>query len=155
MHDDFIVKLKVEGTGYRGNHLAHITLLKPRALHPKRPSVQIDVDEDDDFYTALLPDDSWEADNDNNEYEVEKILDLRWSNRTRTSKKVRGYLIKWKGHDEPEWLPMSQLSFGALLYDLNPGANAWACFQAMQAGDDRLRVWPQVEILERNEPSPE
>ncbi|KAE8991842.1 hypothetical protein PR003_g24138 [Phytophthora rubi] len=50
----------------------------------------MEVDEEDDFDTALLPEDSWEADNDNDEYEVEKILDLRWSKRTRTSKRARG-----------------------------------------------------------------
>ncbi|KAE9174798.1 hypothetical protein PF002_g28950 [Phytophthora fragariae] len=140
MHDDFRVKLKVENTGYRVNPWVHVSRLKPRVLHPKRPSVQIDVDEDDDFDTALLPEDSWEADNDNDEYEVEKILDLRWSKRTRTSKRVREYLVKWKGYDEPEWLPMSQLRCGALLYGFNKGAKARACFQAMQAGDDHPRV---------------
>ncbi|KAE9294553.1 hypothetical protein PR003_g24231 [Phytophthora rubi] len=94
MHDDFRVKLKIEDTGYRVNPWVHVSRLKPRALHPKRPSVQIDVDDEDDFDTALLPEDSWEADNDNDEYEVEKILDLRWSKRTRTYKRAREYLIK-------------------------------------------------------------
>ncbi|KAE8959766.1 hypothetical protein PR002_g30430 [Phytophthora rubi] len=139
MHDDFRVKLKVEDTSYRFNPWVHVSRLKPRALHPKRPSVQIDVDEDDDFDT-LLPEDSWEADTENNEYEVEKILDLRWSKRTRTSKKVLEYLIKWKGYDEPEWLPMSQLRCGELPYEVNQGAKSRARFQSMLAGDDRLRV---------------
>ncbi|KAE9313831.1 hypothetical protein PR003_g19398 [Phytophthora rubi] len=138
MHDDFRVKLKIEDTGYRVNPWVHVSRLKPRALHPKRPSVQIDVDDEDDFDTALLPEDSWEADND--EYEVEKILDLRWSKRTRTSKRAREYLIKWKGYEEPEWLPMTQLSCGALLYEFNQGAKARARFQALQAGDDHPRV---------------
>ncbi|GMF36114.1 unnamed protein product [Phytophthora lilii] len=80
IHDDFRVKLKVADTGYRVNPWVHISRLKPRALFPKRPTVEINVDEDGDFDAALLPEDSWKADNANDEYEVEKILDLRWSN---------------------------------------------------------------------------
>ncbi|POM58051.1 Hypothetical protein PHPALM_37356 [Phytophthora palmivora] len=103
VHEDFRVKLKVEGTGYRVNPWVHISRLKPRALFPKRPIVEIDVEDDDDFDAALLPEDSWTPDAGNGEYEVEKILDLRWSKRTRTSKRSREYLVKWKGYDEPEW----------------------------------------------------
>ncbi|OWY95208.1 reverse transcriptase [Phytophthora megakarya] len=51
------------------------------------------ANEEDDFDAALLPEDSWEADIQNDEYEVEKILDLRWSKKTRTSKRRREYLI--------------------------------------------------------------
>ncbi|POM60635.1 hypothetical protein PHPALM_30476 [Phytophthora palmivora] len=120
VHEDFRVKLKVEGTGYRVNPWVHISRLKPHA--------------------ALLPEDSWTPDAGNGEYEVEKILDLRWSKRTRTSKRSREYLVKWKGYDEPEWLPVSQLSCGALLYEFNQGARARARFQAMQAGDDHPRA---------------
>ncbi|GMF15717.1 unnamed protein product [Phytophthora fragariaefolia] len=65
-------------------------------------TLKIDVSEDDDFDPALLPEDSWETDNLNEEYEVEKILELRWSKRTRTSKRRREYLVKWNGYDEPE-----------------------------------------------------
>ncbi|POM57439.1 Hypothetical protein PHPALM_38048 [Phytophthora palmivora] len=55
----------------------------------------------------------------NDEYEVEKILDTRWGKRTRTSKRLREYLVKWKGYDETEWLPLSKLNCGALLYEFN------------------------------------
>jgi hypothetical protein len=44
MHDHFRVKLKVEDTGYRVNPWVHVSRLKPRALHPRRPTHQIDVD---------------------------------------------------------------------------------------------------------------
>ncbi|KAF1785506.1 hypothetical protein GQ600_25039 [Phytophthora cactorum] len=49
----------------------------------------VEVSEDDDFDAVWLAEDSWEADNPNDEYDVEKILDLRWTKRTRTSKKTR------------------------------------------------------------------
>ncbi|KAE8892849.1 hypothetical protein PF005_g28871 [Phytophthora fragariae] len=89
VHDDFRVRLKVEGTGCRVNPWVHISRLKPRALHPKRPAEEVEVGEDDDFDTALLPEDSWEPDSGRDEYEVEKIVDLRWSKRTRTSKRSK------------------------------------------------------------------
>ncbi|OWZ02592.1 hypothetical protein PHMEG_00025815 [Phytophthora megakarya] len=104
------LKLKFDSTGYRVNPWVHISRLKPRALLPKRPTVTVDVDEEDDFDVALLPEDSWEGDAQKNEYEVEKILDLRWSKKTRTSKRCREYLVKWKIYDDPEWLPVSPLN---------------------------------------------
>jgi len=138
--DDFRVKLKVDGTGYRVNPWVHISRLKARAIFLKRPTEDIDVDDEDDFDSALLPEDSWEPDNANDEYEVEKILDLRWVKRTRTSRRIREYRVKWKGYDDPEWIPESQLNCGALLYEFNQGARARARFRAMQAGDDHPRV---------------
>ncbi|KAJ8579189.1 hypothetical protein ON010_g2 [Phytophthora cinnamomi] len=141
IHDDFRVKLKIDDTGYRVNPWVHGSHLKPRALFPKRPSMEITLEEDDDFDAALLPEDSWEPGALNDEYEVEKILDLRWTKRTRTSKRVGEYLIKWKGCDDLEWLPMSKLNCEALLYEFNQGARTRACFQAMQAGDDHPSVW--------------
>ncbi|POM66564.1 Hypothetical protein PHPALM_17556 [Phytophthora palmivora] len=135
IHNDFRVKLRVENTGYRVNPWVHVRRLKPRALFPKRPTVEIEVNEDDAFDAALLPEDSWEPDVVNDEYEVERILDLRWAKRTRTSRRIREYLVKWRGYDEIEWLPVSKLNCGALLYEFNQGARARARFQAMQAGD--------------------
>ncbi|OWZ01185.1 hypothetical protein PHMEG_00027483 [Phytophthora megakarya] len=109
--DDFRVKLKVDKTVYR-----------PRALFPKRPTVSVEVDEEDDFDAALLPEDSWKP--------TPKRM------KTRTSKRRREYLVKWKNYDDPEWLPTSQLNCGALLYQFNQGARARARIQSMQAGDD-------------------
>ncbi|POM71380.1 Reverse transcriptase [Phytophthora palmivora] len=71
IHDNFRVKLRVENTGYRVNPWVHVSRLKPRALFPKRPTVEIEVNEDDDFDTALLPENSWEPDAVNDEYEVD------------------------------------------------------------------------------------
>ncbi|OWY96463.1 LOW QUALITY PROTEIN: hypothetical protein PHMEG_00033264 [Phytophthora megakarya] len=136
IHDDFRIKLKIPGTGYRVKPWVHISRLKPRALFPKRPTSEIQVSEEDDFDAALLPEDSWEPDAAQDEYEVEEILDLRWIKRTRTSKRSREYLIKWKGFTDPEWIPLTQLNCGALLYEFDQVAKARAHCQAMQAGDD-------------------
>ncbi|KAK1943754.1 hypothetical protein P3T76_005150 [Phytophthora citrophthora] len=115
VHEDFRVKIKVEAVSTLGR-------LKPRVLFPKRPTVVIDVDDDDDFDAALFPEDSWKPDAGNDEYEAERILDLRRSKRTRTTKRNREYLVKWKG-------------CGAVLYEFNQGARVRARFQAMQVGD--------------------
>ncbi|OWY95473.1 hypothetical protein PHMEG_00034515 [Phytophthora megakarya] len=136
VRDDFKVKLKVQGTGYRVEPWVHISRLKPRALFPKRLSLRIDVSEEDDFDAALLPEDSWEPDSVYQEYEVEEIVDLRWTKRTRNAKRIREYLIKWKGYDELQWLRVSQLNCGSLLYKFNQSARAKSRFAAMQSGDD-------------------
>jgi phage-related protein len=140
IRDDFRIKLKVDGTGYRVNPWIHVSRLKPRAIFPKRPTDELDVEEEDDFDAALLPEDSWEPDNANGEFEVEKILDLRWVKRTRISRRIREYLVKWKGYRDPEWIPVHQLNCGALLYEFNQTARAKARFQAMQPGDDHPRL---------------
>ncbi|GMF43542.1 unnamed protein product [Phytophthora fragariaefolia] len=67
IYDDFQVKLKVTDSGYRVNPWVHVSRLKPRTLFPKRPTVEIEVAEDDDFDAALLPEDSWEPDSERNE----------------------------------------------------------------------------------------
>ncbi|KAE9003142.1 hypothetical protein PR002_g17427 [Phytophthora rubi] len=134
--DDFRCKLKIEGSGYKLYPWVHVSRLKPRALFPDRPTEEIEVAEEDDFDAALLAEDVDDPDEAQSEYEVESIQDVRWVKRTRTSKRVREYLVKWKGYSEPDWLPMSQLNCGALLYDFNKGAKAQARFKAMQAGDE-------------------
>ena len=89
----------------------------------KRP----DSDPDDtsmqpwDFDEALLPEDSFEPDEEEGIFEVEKILDRRDVARTRSGIAKREYLIKWKGYDESynTWEPESGLSCGGLIYDFD------------------------------------
>ncbi|POM66028.1 Hypothetical protein PHPALM_18174 [Phytophthora palmivora] len=56
-----------------------------------------------DFDEALLPEDSWVRDLDADEYEVEKIVDIRSGKRTRYGRTLREFLVHWKGYDEPTW----------------------------------------------------
>ncbi|OWZ04731.1 hypothetical protein PHMEG_00023318 [Phytophthora megakarya] len=102
IRDDFRVRLKVKDTGYRVNPWVHISRLKPRVVFPKRPTVEVDVADDDDFDAALLPKDSWQPDSSNDVFEVESIQDVRWVKRTRTARRSREYLVKWMGYDDPE-----------------------------------------------------
>ncbi|OWZ11556.1 hypothetical protein PHMEG_00015413 [Phytophthora megakarya] len=131
VRDDFKVNREVQDTGYRVEPWVHISRLKPRALFPKRLSLRLDILEDDDFDAALLPEDSWEPDSVHQEYEVEEIADLRWTICTRNARRIREYLIKWKGYDELQWLPVSQLNCGFLLYKFNQSARVTARFAAM------------------------
>ncbi|GMF33081.1 unnamed protein product [Phytophthora fragariaefolia] len=48
IHANFRVKLKVTDSRYRVNPWVHVSRLKPRSLFPKRPTVEIEVAEDDD-----------------------------------------------------------------------------------------------------------
>ncbi|KAE9327498.1 hypothetical protein PR003_g15998 [Phytophthora rubi] len=134
--DDFRCKLKIEGSGYKLYPWVDVSRLKPRALFPDRPTEEVEVAEEDDFDAALLAEDVDSPDEAQSEHEVESIQDVGWVKRTRTSKRVREYLVKWKGYTETDWLPMSQLNCGALLYDFNQSAKAQARFRAMQAGDE-------------------
>ncbi|KAL3663788.1 hypothetical protein V7S43_011202 [Phytophthora oleae] len=54
MLDNFRVRLKVEDTGYRVNPRVHESRLKPRALFPRRPTVEIDEPEDDEFRASCF-----------------------------------------------------------------------------------------------------
>ncbi|OWZ02639.1 hypothetical protein PHMEG_00025765 [Phytophthora megakarya] len=133
---DFRYCLQVEGTEYRFHPWVHVSRLKPRAKYPERPSGTIDIPEDDDFDVALLREDSWEPDEGSWEYEVEAILDKNWVTRTRTSRRVKEYLVKWKGYEAPDWIPQGRLNCGRLLYEFDQGERARVRFQAMQSGDE-------------------
>jgi len=141
--DEFRCKLRVQGSGYQIHPWVHVGRLKPRLLSEKRPTETLDVDEDDDWNAALLPGDSWEPEPDSDVYEVEAILDVRWSRSSRTTRRRKEYLVKWLGYDEPDWEPSHQLSAGRLLYEFDQTSKARARFQAMQSGDD----YPDAETL--------
>ncbi|OWY94085.1 hypothetical protein PHMEG_00036287 [Phytophthora megakarya] len=172
VHDDFRVKLKIDGTGDRVNPLVHMVerildlrwikrtrtsrrtkeyLVKWKGyVDPKRiPLSQLNCGallyEFNQGARArarfrVMQADGWEANNKDDQYEVERILDIRWIKRTRTSRRTKEYLVKWKGYADPEWIPLSQLNCGALLYEFNQGARARARFRAMQAGDDHPQL---------------
>ena len=74
-----------------------------------------------DFDEALLPEDSFEPDEEEGIFEVEKILDRRIATRTRSGITRKEYLIKWKGYHESfnTWEPESGLSCGGLIYDFD------------------------------------
>ncbi|OWY90753.1 hypothetical protein PHMEG_00040975 [Phytophthora megakarya] len=132
---DYRYRLQIEGTEYRFYPWVHVSRLKPRAKYPDRPSEPMNVPEDDDF-DAALREDSWEPDEGSGEFEVEAILDVRWVTRTRTSRRVKEYQVKWKGYEAPDWVPQGHLNCGRLLYEFDQGERSRVRFQAMQSGDE-------------------
>ncbi|OWZ14236.1 hypothetical protein PHMEG_00012328 [Phytophthora megakarya] len=128
--DDFRMRLKVKDTGYR------LTLgqLKPRLVFPKRPTVEVDV-ADDDSVAALLPEVSWEPDSSNDGLEVESIQDVRWVKRTRTARRPREYLVKWKGVDSGVTAQLWITVVGIQQRDASTSS-----FSGDAAGDDHPRV---------------
>ncbi|OWY97208.1 reverse transcriptase [Phytophthora megakarya] len=133
---DFRYRLQVEGTEYRFHPWVHVSRLKPRAKYPERPSETMDIPEDDDFDAGLLRADSWESDGGSGEYGVEAIFDVRWITRTRTNRRVKEHLVKWKDYEAPDWIPQGRLNCGRLLYEFDQGERARVRFQAMQSCDE-------------------
>ena len=70
-----------------------------------------------DFDEGLLTEDSWVPDLGTNEYEVEKLLDVRTWKKTSYGPIQSDYLIKWKGYEERNWVDELGLNCGGLLND--------------------------------------
>ncbi|KAJ8537588.1 hypothetical protein ON010_g13007 [Phytophthora cinnamomi] len=79
---------------------------------------------------------SWDAVLADDEYEVERIADMRSGRRTRYGRTLREVLVHWKGYDEPTWVDEADLNCGALLHDyLREQANRHR-FEVMQSHED-------------------
>ncbi|KAJ8526109.1 hypothetical protein ON010_g15070 [Phytophthora cinnamomi] len=105
---------------------------------PDRPSIRLTTEDQDrlDFDEGLLPEDSWDAALADDEYEVERIADMRSGRRTRYGRTLREFLVYWKGYDEPTWVDEADLNCGALLHDyLREQANRHR-FEVMQSHED-------------------
>uniref|UniRef100_A0AAV1TYX7 Uncharacterized protein n=1 Tax=Peronospora matthiolae TaxID=2874970 RepID=A0AAV1TYX7_9STRA len=79
------VRLEVQGAPYRLFPLVHVSKLKLAQIFPGRPAARLEVKETErvDFDKALLPEDSWENDLAEGEYEVDIIRDVRTGRKTR------------------------------------------------------------------------
>jgi hypothetical protein len=136
--EDFRVRLDLRGTPYRVAPWVHVSRLKPRVMHEDRPSQseEVEVPEDDDLDAAILPEDSWEPDEEAGEFAIEAILDVRWTSpRTRNGRRAKEYPVRWTGYDDPEWVPVERIDSGRLLYEFETGAKARGRFAAMQSND--------------------
>ena len=111
------VRLEVRGTPYRLFPLVHESKLKPVRSFPDRTATHLEVEETErvDFDEALLPEDSWESELTEGEYEVDSIRDVRSGRRTRYGRVHRQFLVRWKGHKKETWVDEAKLNCGALL----------------------------------------
>ena len=136
---DHAVKLEIAGTPYRLFPIVHLSKLKKVKTFPERPKDQLTIDETDrlDFDEALLPEDSWENDLEEGEYEVEEILDVRSGRKTRYGRVHRQFLVKWKGHADLSWVDEADLSCGAILQEFERNRVSRNRFEAMQSHEGK------------------
>ncbi|OWY91801.1 hypothetical protein PHMEG_00039475 [Phytophthora megakarya] len=115
--NEFSVKVEIAGTWYQIFPVVHVSKLNLVKDFPDRPRVELTVDEADrlDFDDILLPEDSWVPDLGADEYEVERILDVRSGKKPRFGRIYREFLVHWTGYDESTWVDEADLNCGAIL----------------------------------------
>ncbi|POM76148.1 Reverse transcriptase [Phytophthora palmivora] len=130
------VRLDIAGTEYRLFPVVHVSKIKPVRQFPDRLQMRLTIQDQDryDIDEALLPEDSWIRDIDNDEYEVEKIVDMRSGKRTRFGRTL--LLGSWKGYDEPTWVDEADLNCGALLHDYLRDRTNRNRFKVMQSHEE-------------------
>ena len=89
------MRLEVLSTPYRLFPLVHISKLKRVKIFPDGPRNQLTVEEADrlDFDEAMLTEDIWERTLDEDEFEVEKLMDVRSGRKTRFERIQRQCLV--------------------------------------------------------------
>ncbi|ETP23803.1 hypothetical protein F441_03126, partial [Phytophthora nicotianae CJ01A1] len=117
------VRLETAGTEYRLFPIVHVSKLKLVKSYPERPTSTITNRDADrvDFDEGLLPADSWEREHEEDEYEVERIADVRLNKKTRYGRTRREYLVFWKSYVEPSWVDETNFNCEALLRDFDRG----------------------------------
>ena len=122
--------------------MVHVSKLKQVKVFPDRPKNQLTLYEADrmDFDEALLPEDSWEGDLDVNEFEVDRIVDMRSGRKTRYGRVHRQFLVHWKGYDEPSWVDEADLNCGALLQEFDRDQEKRNRFGIMQTHEERSQM---------------
>ena len=100
------VRVEISGTPYRLFLIVHVSKLKLVVQFPDRPGNVLVANCEDrvDFNESLLPKDSWGNELAADEYEVEKILDVRSGSKTRYGRVHRQFLVQWKQHNDPTWI---------------------------------------------------
>ena len=98
----------------------------------------MNVDEADrlDCDEALLLEDRWERTLDEDEFEVEKILDVRSGRWTRFGRVQRQYLLQWKGSGDPTCIDEVDLNCVALLQEFDREEVSHNRFEVMQSHEE-------------------
>ncbi|GMF48996.1 unnamed protein product [Phytophthora fragariaefolia] len=114
---DHAARLETAGTECRLFPIVHLAKLKPVRQFPDRPGTTLTVDEAGrfDFDEALLPGDSWEMPLGEDEFDLDRIADMRAGRRTRYGRVHREFLVYWKGYENPSWVDEADLNCGALM----------------------------------------
>ncbi|POM64396.1 LOW QUALITY PROTEIN: Hypothetical protein PHPALM_20075 [Phytophthora palmivora] len=107
------VKLEIAGSGYHVFPVLHLTKLKLVKEYPDRPLWEAKIVSI--LTKILLRGDSWIQNRDPDEYEVEKITDMRSG--TRYGRIYREFLVHWRGYEDPTWVDEADLNCSALLHE--------------------------------------
>ncbi|OWY98137.1 hypothetical protein PHMEG_00031169 [Phytophthora megakarya] len=140
MIDEHAERLEIAGTEYRIFPIVHVSKLTLVRLFPCWPKQELGtrVEGCVDFDEALLPDDSWEREVDDDKYEVEKTIEVRPSRKTRYGCNCREFLGCWKGYDEPTWVDEVSLNRGALLREFEISQISRRRFGVMQSHEEEM-----------------
>ncbi|GMF21124.1 unnamed protein product [Phytophthora fragariaefolia] len=114
---------------------------KSRPGIPVTTMVQLTIlaDERFDFDEELLPDDSWNAQElEDDGFEIEEILDMREGCATRYGRTRREFKVRWKGYPDHTWVDETALNCGGLLYDFLRQRTRRNRFGAMQSHENAV-----------------
>ncbi|OWY95160.1 hypothetical protein PHMEG_00034910 [Phytophthora megakarya] len=142
------MRLEVAGSTYGIFPVVHVSKIKLAKVFPDRPVARLNGSEGDrvDFDEALLPEDSWIQDQDSDEYEVERISDMRTGKRTRYGRIYREFLVHCRGYEDPTWVDEADLNCDALLYEfLRDRANRNR-FGVMQSQEEPGSKWSEIDF---------
>ena len=89
-----------------------------------------------DFDEAMLPEDSWKLSFGSDEFEVEKIMNVRSGRKTRYGRIHREFLIWWKGYSDPSLIDEMDLNCWALLQTLERDQANRNRFDVMQSHEE-------------------
>ncbi|KAE8961748.1 hypothetical protein PF011_g29632 [Phytophthora fragariae] len=135
---NFAARLETAGTDYRLFPVVHVSKLKAVRVFPDRPAMILTTGGEDrfDFDEALLPEDSWDQGLEEDEYEVERISDVRTGRRTRYDRALREFQVYWRSYDDPTWVDEADLNCGALLHEFLHDRAKQSRFQVMQSHEE-------------------
>ena len=107
---------------------------------PDRPRNSLTVAEEDrfDFDEALLPEDSWNCELEDDEFEAEKIVEVRSDRKTRFGRIHRQFKVYWKGYPDPSWVDEADLNCGAMLRDFERDRISQNKFRMMQSHEEEV-----------------
>ncbi|OWZ18154.1 hypothetical protein PHMEG_0007811 [Phytophthora megakarya] len=112
-------ELEIAGSTYSIFPVVHVSKMNLVSIFPDRPVAHLEESDADrvDFDEALLPEDSWIQDQDPDEYEVDRISDMRTGKKTRYGRIYREFLVHRRGYEDLTWVDEADLNCGTLLYE--------------------------------------
>ena len=137
------MRLEIAGIPYRLFPVVQGLKLKQVRTFPERPATRSQIEEvyRVDFDEALLPEDSWEGDLGEDEYEVEKILDVRSGRKTRYGRIQKQYLVQWRDFGGPSWTNEVDLNCGSLLQEFDRNRVRRNRFEVIQSYEEKAEEY--------------